>query len=395
MECENPHFIKKRGAMTELLRDKIRGSFIGLAVGDALGMPVETMTKNGILEATEGKGVRDYLPPIQRRIKGTTGLPPGSTTDDTQLTLTVAKSIVERGGLDIEHQARMHVEALKSAAFGWGRTTADSVKELREWFRLCDRTSEPAASERAVRPSRTLRAPGEPASVPIKENSGCGNGVAMKIVPLAIWHFARLGPAYTEPFLTDAISLGLMTHGDPRASFAAVAVGAAVGGCLDADRSAVRLRPEAFAEGISRLINMYVEIAESRHRHFRPNPDCLSDRLKTAWALRGDLNELRRRIGTKCFSLESVPFSLAVFLRRHSDFEEAVLETVNAGGDTDSNAGIVGALCGALCGESRIPQRLVAGLRGYANVSDCADALYWSIIDREGQTGQIPILLTT
>jgi ADP-ribosylglycohydrolase len=46
---------------------------------------------------------------------------------------------------------------------------------------------------------------------------------------------------------------------------------------------------------------------------------------------------------------------MAVFLRHPRNFRAAVLEAVNAGGDTDSTASMVGALVGANCGLDVIP----------------------------------------
>ena len=44
-------------------------------------------------------------------------------------------------------------------------------------------------------------------------------------------------------------------------------------------------------------------------------------------------------------------------MRHSNDFEKGILEIVNAGGDSDSNAAIVGAMIGATVGLSGIPKR--------------------------------------
>jgi ADP-ribosylglycohydrolase len=60
--------------------------------------------------------------------------------------------------------------------------------------------------------------------------------------------------------------------------------------------------------------------------------------------------------------MESVPFALWCFVTNHDDFEEAVVTAVNAGGDTDTNASITGALAGALNGVDAIPRHWRDGL---------------------------------
>jgi len=49
----------------------------------------------------------------------------------------------------------------------------------------------------------------------------------------------------------------------------------------------------------------------------------------------------------------------AFFHLSHSNFEEALISTVSAGGDTDTNAAICGALLGAALGRSAIPARWI------------------------------------
>ena len=69
--------------MTDL-KGKFRGSMIGLAIGDALGMPVEGWTPERI--RVELGGVSDML-------DGRKG-PAGTWTDDTGMTIAVAESLV-------------------------------------------------------------------------------------------------------------------------------------------------------------------------------------------------------------------------------------------------------------------------------------------------------------
>src|ERR1039458_9652289 len=74
----------------EELMSRARGSFIGLAIGDALGAPVEFMTageinaKYGVLKEIIGGG---WL-----RLK------PGQVTDDTEMALCIARAVVTTGG---------------------------------------------------------------------------------------------------------------------------------------------------------------------------------------------------------------------------------------------------------------------------------------------------------
>ena len=65
--------------------------------------------------------------------------------------------------------------------------------------------------------------------------------------------------------------------------------------------------------------------------------------------------------GGSCYCYNSVPFTYGFFLQNpHS--VESLYDVINAGGDTDSNGSMLGALLGALHGTSIFPQHLIDGL---------------------------------
>ncbi len=75
---------------TDRLR-RFQGCLVGLAVGDALGMPVEGMPRH---EVRERYGL------LREMVDG--WLPAGSTTDDTAQALALAESLVEVGRFDAD-----------------------------------------------------------------------------------------------------------------------------------------------------------------------------------------------------------------------------------------------------------------------------------------------------
>jgi ADP-ribosyl-[dinitrogen reductase] hydrolase len=66
--------------------------------------------------------------------------------------------------------------------------------------------------------------------------------------------------------------------------------------------------------------------------------------------------------GVSGFVLHSVPVALHVVFSHPEDFQQAILEILVCGGDTDSNAALVGGIVGARLGEARIPQAWKNGL---------------------------------
>jgi ADP-ribosyl-[dinitrogen reductase] hydrolase len=109
------------------IRNKIRGSLIGLAVGDALGVPLE-FTSPGQFE------------PIEDMIGGGSfNLNPGEWTDDTSMALCLAESLIEKKGFDpvdqLERYVRWYREghlSVNGRCFDIGNTTRDALELFEE-----------------------------------------------------------------------------------------------------------------------------------------------------------------------------------------------------------------------------------------------------------------------
>lgn len=106
----------------EEVRDRARGAFLGLAVGDALGAPVEFMTKGeiaakyGVLKEIVGGG---WL-----RLK------PGQVTDDTDMALCIARAVVSRQGWDLAAIATNFATWLKSRPVDVGDTCRRGIRDF-------------------------------------------------------------------------------------------------------------------------------------------------------------------------------------------------------------------------------------------------------------------------
>jgi ADP-ribosylglycohydrolase len=84
--------------------------------------------------------------------------------------------------------------------------------------------------------------------------------------------------------------------------------------------------------------------------HLEPSEDNLFSRLATLQRdklIKMSMDDLREAYGNgSCYVYDSLPFAYAIWLRNLNSFE-GILEAVNAGGDNDTNAKIVGELLGA------------------------------------------------
>jgi ADP-ribosylglycohydrolase len=330
-----------------------RGCLTGLAVGDALGMPVETMTHEAIMQLNGGNGVMGYMDPVQTRIHDTVGLPAGSTTDDTQLAFSLARSIIDSEGLSLTDIGQKLVAEYRSSKFGWGGTTTRAAQGLAEYF---DSGGKSGRSPLVYLTKHTGF-----------DDKRCGNGVAMRIAPYALWH-GTCGHRVDE-LVDQVFMIGRQTHDDPRASIGAVAVAAAIAHLLYHGHS---------TGGHDWFLRKSVlDAVRHAEEKFVDGKKVFSSVLEHAYALVGSPTLLREEIGNRSFTLESVPFAIATFLRHPTNFRAGVLEAVNAGGDADTTAAIVGAMIGTNIGVSGIPQEWRDGVVSSAGDSVAlADALH-------------------
>lgn len=101
--------------------DRARAVMLGLACGDALGRPVE-FSSSGAIRARHGQ-VTEMLG------NGTYGKPPGTVTDDTDIALCIARSLVKEGAFDGEDIASPFRSWYESGPFDIGLMTVAAIRE--------------------------------------------------------------------------------------------------------------------------------------------------------------------------------------------------------------------------------------------------------------------------
>ena len=313
---------------TKISLEHIQGCLMGVMIGDAMGMPVETMKHEEIMKLNDGRGITDFVAPIQRRIKETACLNAGDTTDDWQLTRAVAHSIIRsHGPLDIVDCAQEHVHELSQSTFGWGWTSQTAIEAIRDGKR---------------NPLTDLVASAPP-------GKGCGNGVIMKIAPVAIAYTVLCGEDPENEYLWQQCrKLGCLTHPDIRASIAAYAVALMMNHVIMNPHSTIVAHGGTVLDNIIDLV-AWVERREMVY------VDLVSDRMRLIPGVIRSAKLLRVTVGCGCHAIDTAAFTIGTYLRNQQDFRAGVLEAVNAGGDTDTNASIVGALIGLNGGLNAIP----------------------------------------
>ncbi len=344
----------------ERLRRKAINCLLGVSLGDRAGIETEMLTREEILAATGGRGIthpKDKIDQKLRKVPDTRGLEDGSTSDDTALTEANVEGFISAGRYDHELFALLHMRAFKTGTSGWGGTTKRSSWEIDKHYLAQKRPSAallppPNLSEK----DRKIWKQAEPRSpfyraMPGKKGTGRGNGIAMKAAAFPLFHGVNQGKFRPDPMLDEIMQHGMMTHADPTASLMAYAVAVAIGGMLHLPERLERINARYALDqaAVADFIIARVREAEERYQYLMKKPHQASERLLQAFTLMIEHPEafLDHFSQKSSDALVTVPLAIGIFLRQPDDPRAAVLEAVNAGGDTDTVASMVGAMCGA------------------------------------------------
>jgi len=309
-------------------QQRAAGALYGLAVGDALGMPTESLPRAGIV-ARYGPLV-DWFQPGPPDQPLAAGLPAGTVTDDTEQALLLAGLIIEGGGtVDEAEFARRLI--------GW-------EAEMRA------RGSASLLGPSTKRALAALLAGTDPAEA---GRFGTTNGAAMRIAPVGV-----ATPCDDLGALVDrVVAASRVTHNTGVALAGAAAVAAAVSAGVagasvpEATRAAVAAAGQAAGRG------HWVAAADVAARIG------WASELTTGLAPQAAIDAVGRLVGTSLASQESVPAVFALLAAAPDDPWLACRLAASAGGDTDSIAAMAGAVGGACHGVTAIPAPARATVR--------------------------------
>lgn len=330
-------------------RDRIRGSLLAGAVGDALGAPVEFMDVADIRRQFGTGGIADYVPCYGRI---------GAITDDTQMTLFTAEGLL-----------RAYV---RSCLRGICSVTSVVSHAYLRWLKTQDfeppRTIDENSWLLALPALHSRRAPGNTCLSALKSmtaftdqkagNASKGAGGIMRVAPVAMMFQAQ--PDEAETVFCLGKEAAWITHGHPSgyysaAAFAVILHAVLVGESLDVgiNRADKLLEPAADAAETRAALALGVELARRGMSPAEAIP-----MIGEAW------------VGEEALGM-------AVYCALVADnLEQGIRIAVNHSGDSDTTGILVGQLLGARYGEAAIPERWLAPLELRAEIGQIADDLH-------------------
>lgn len=330
-----------------ILKNKTYGSLMGVVIGDALGLPLETMSPDEI--KSDLGYVNTYINNPNHRFESIRKSHPGTTSDDSQLTLAMAWALSKR--YDIETIKKAHVKAIEGKwgkPLGWGNTTRTAAENIKN----------------KISPSVV--------------KDGAGNGSPMKISPLGIYatYRARRTPAgiyvdaYEASMIDKCHEVTSLTHGNPMCSVAAFCQA----------RMVIRAMQNEIPHSPQDIRTLFISDASKAEKQLSQHvvfpEEILSERMEDI--LNDSMLEVHTAEVSKiiCTSQSSFVYNsyplVAYCICKYFGYKNpfyAITETANAGADADSNASMVGAIMGAAFGYKSLPLNIVKETKNLNKIS--------------------------
>ncbi len=327
--------------------DRALGALTGVAVGDALGMPSQTLSRTEILHHY-GK-IECFVAPFHDH-PVSHGLLAGMVTDDTEQTLLLARTL-------IDHPERFDDAAWAQALLRWeADVRARGLRDL-------------------LGPSTKLALDALLAGVPASDTGrrGTTNGAAMRIVPVGI-----AVPPDDPVRLVDKVEAACrVTHNTAEAIAAAAAVASIISQGIAGSTFEDAVQGALTAARIGTLRGAPVGERD------------MAGRIALALSVATDEARLARDIGTSVASSTSVAAAFGVVRLARGDPWAAALIAANIGDDTDTIGAIATAMAGACSGLSAFPQDRVEQVMR-ANALDLQPIVKNLLTQRAAHTQGLP-----
>ena len=317
-----------KGTAPAVPREIWREGILGVVVGDALGCPVQFEEREEVAKHPV-TGMRGY---------GTFGLPAGSWTDDSSLTLALLDSIVRTGKPDLKDIMDNFAEWLDHGAFtpyGYAYDIGGGTMKAIEAYKRG----------------------GNPLLCGGRDEWNNGNGSLMRIMPACLYCYKKGMP--DDEAVRTVRAVGSLTHAHIRSNIACSLYYFMVKEILDGEGG--------LADRLQKGLDRGFAVLEKEGA----DPENLAcyGRLRDLEAFAGTPAEKIRSSGYVVDTLEAVVWSLLTT----GSFEEAVLKAVNLGLDTDTTGAITGGLAALYYGMDAIPEDWIKEIKRIDWIGELCD----------------------
>jgi ADP-ribosylglycohydrolase len=357
----------------QILKDKIRGSLIGGAIGDALGYPVEFCNSKEILNHYGKLGITRFdLEPYWLNKSEHTGM--AIVSDDTQMTMFTACGLVNtrRYGVSL-------LDSIQEAYLEW-LTTQDNRYTLGAGPK-CWITTIPEMNVR--------RAPGNTCltslqgiarkQTPVNKSKGCGGVMRIAPIPLYAAVDNRISIVDTDRLAGDVAQL---THHHPLGYIPAALMSHVIYRLVQEETPSRSKFEFYIREGMEQIKELYAVSKTS----LRTMEQLVDKSLILSGNDQLDNINIEEQLGGGWVAEETLAIALYCIHRYFptdlsadalsTSFERSLIASVNHSGDSDSTGAVTGNIIGSITGYDAIPQYYKINLEHHETILKLADELY-------------------
>lgn len=325
-------------------KDRIRGSMMAGAAGDALGYTVEFMSRKSILAKYDNKGITKF---------DLTSDDKALVSDDTQMTLFTACGMlmgVTRGYMrGIGGQPEKYVDG---AYLDWYYTqTGKKKKILTDDFHYTWLRDLPELAHRRAPGNTCLSACESLFQGKKVQNNSKGCGGIMRVAPMALLmagYWSRGGSFYNVQQMDEAGGeVAAVTHKHPLGFLPSAMLTHLIYGVIRMEENEIKTNIADIAlETIDTLDNIYKGEYEEEKRYLAN-----LTRMAVTFAANGKSDaENIQVLGEGWTGEEAWAIALYCAVRHVESMEDAIIAAVNHDGDSDSTGAVCGNIMGAIYG---------------------------------------------
>lgn len=343
------------------LQDKVKGSLVGGACGDALGYPVEFIYSFEEIRTRYGEGGVQEYDVSYTWLSKPKEAGKALFSDDTQMTLYTAEAL-----LKAEKSGAAIIPTIREAYLIWfGHQTDRQVKA----------GYKSALSE--IEELNQRRAPGDTCisallsiyrgKEPDNYSKGCGG--IMRVAPIGL--FGATHGWTLQETARIAGNAAELTHLHPLSTYSAAVLAVIVQQCVltgHVDKDTFKTIIDKSLDVIS---NLYGDSALDMEEFLNLTHTAVSlaDSKMPDWEI------IETEVGEGWVAEETLAIAIFSVLRHIDDFSACLVCAVNHGGDSDSTGAVAGNIIGAIVGYNAIPEKLTAPLQLHGLITDIADTL--------------------
>ncbi|MBD5385990.1 ADP-ribosylglycohydrolase family protein [bacterium] len=347
--------------MNEIFKDKVRGSIIAGACGDALGYIVEFVgSYTAIVRHYGERGLTDYDTNYYW-LKEDDRCKKALFSDDTQMTLYTIEGLLE--GINT---GKPIIDTIRDSYLVWytGQVGENVKISYDSPLSRIEELNQRRAPGNTCLSSLSVLADG---SLPWNDSKGCGG--IMRIAPIGLYGAAN---GWSLQRIADiAGKAAELTHLHPLSTYSSAACAVIIALCTKTTVTT----PEDFRNIIAEAINVVTEVYEVKSRLMAEFRRTVSNAISLESDPRPDWEVIEDSIGGGWVAEETLAIALFSVLRHIDDFNACMICAVNHGGDSDSTGAVAGNILGAILGYTAIPQKFLTRLQLKDLLSDYADKL--------------------